>query len=253
MRNGIACLGLVLWLANAFGQVRLSGDWADYTPRRDALGFPVPLPGDERESVKLDRAVAGSALSRAGSAYGDRDENGQQRLLYVEDRPFKLYWKERLYYIAPVVMMTRSADGRICAPKGNPGSREFFLCEDGRRYTRDCHVFLFDSNFKEVAYQRIDVREPGPIFCDVVLSIGVVDRASNELLLTFAYSQLDFAPADKRSHGISSSVDMTVRMRLREDGGRVHFEQDDRCLGNPNRIEDVPTARAVLKRCREPN
>ncbi|WP_189375624.1 hypothetical protein [Vogesella alkaliphila] len=43
---------------------------------------------------------------------------------------------------------------------------------------------------------------------------------------------------------------MTVLLRLQKDAsGKIRLVQDDRCLGNPNKHKDIPSARKALSRC----
>lgn len=43
---------------------------------------------------------------------------------------------------------------------------------------------------------------------------------------------------------------MTVLLRLQKDtSGKIRLVQDDRCLGNPNKYKDIPSARKALSRC----
>lgn len=115
--------------------------------------------------------------------------------------------------------------------------------------TRGCHVFLFDSGFREIGFHSIRIDEPRPYFCNAVLSAGVADKARNELLLTVQYFPVDGKVASSVSEIGSGWRRMTVRLRLRAEPGGVTIEQDDGCLGNPNRIDTVPDARERLRRC----
>lgn len=42
---------------------------------------------------------------------------------------------------------------------------------------------------------------------------------------------------------------MTVLVRFSEQNGKLALIQDDRCLGNPNKYKDIPSARKALSRC----
>ena len=42
---------------------------------------------------------------------------------------------------------------------------------------------------------------------------------------------------------------MTTLFTVKDVGGKIEVEQDDRCLGNPNRIETIPDARKRLRAC----
>ena len=76
-------------------------------------------------------------------------------------------------------------------------------------------------------------------------------NASDNLLLT----TLQYFPIDRRHAGTVAEVGqgwsrMTVLLRLtRNEDGQVSIEQDDVCLGNPNRVETIAEARRKLKKC----
>lgn len=145
--------------------------------------------------------------------------------------------------------MTKSRADEVCTPsnfKGQPTYR----CNEGQRHTVDCHILVFNEKFEEVGYHRILVKEPYQFYCNAVPAVGVLN-ASNNLLLT----TLQYFPIDRRHASTVAEVGqgwsrMTVLLRLtRKEDGQVSIEQDDVCLGNPNRIETIAEARRRLKKC----
>jgi hypothetical protein len=42
---------------------------------------------------------------------------------------------------------------------------------------------------------------------------------------------------------------MTVLFHIKAVDGKIIAEQDDTCLGNPNRIDNIPDARKRLSKC----
>jgi hypothetical protein len=188
------------------------------------------------------------AAGRSRNAVPSQGPRGSAELAL----PYKLFLDDTQYYLQPMLFMARRHEGEVCTPAPYDKAPTY-RCVEGQRYTRGCHVLVFDRAFKEVGFHTVRINESQPYFCNAVVSAGVASRVRNELLLTVQYFPLDGQAASEASEIGSSWRRMTIRLRLRaaqgKDQGRVAIEQDDGCLGNPNRIETVPDAREKLRRC----
>jgi len=184
----------------------------------------------------VEEAAAKSAEGR--SAAMSRVEPNRRD--FEQHRGFKLQIDGRQHYLEPIGFMTKSRADEVCTPsnfKGQPTYR----CNEGQRHAVDCHILIFNENFEEVGYHRIMVKEPYQFYCNGVPAVGVLNASDNLLLTT-----LQYFPIDRRHAGTVAEVGqgwsrMTVLLRLtRNEDGQVSIEQDDVCLGNPNRSRRSP-------------
>lgn len=240
----------------AQAEIRLSNDWngaktCTGMPRSNAElaevqnGLRTKPVCSKTETESLLEAVEQSAVARSAalSRSGDKPRD------YWVDRGFKLYLDGRLHYLAPLKFMTKSRPDEVCTPSDFSG-QPTYRCDEGQRQTMDCHLVVFNERFEEVGYHRIAVKEPYPFFCNAIPAIGVGNAADNLLLATIQYFPIDRKHASKISEVGSGWRRMTVALLLKSQAeGRVVFEQDDRCLKNPNRLEGIPDARRRLKQC----
>lgn len=248
----LACLAPVLVQAD----VRLTSDWDSRKacaglPRTNAelaevqMGLRPKGECTKTEGEKVEEASARSAVARSAALDRTRKKNKD----YWNARGFKLHLDGHLHYLEPMRFMTKSRPDEVCTPsdfKGQPTYR----CDEGQRNTTDCHILIFNDRFEEVGYHRIQVKEPYQLYCNAVPAIGVGDAANNLLLTTVQYFPIDRKHASKISEVGSGWNRMTVLLRLkRQEDGRVLIEQEDNCLGNPNRLESIQDARRKLKKC----
>ncbi len=80
--------------------------------------------------------------------------------------------------------------------------------------------------------------------------MGVADKSNNELLITMQYFLTDGGGAKKVSELGSNWLRMTSLIRVKAKNGKIEVEQDDACLGNPNKVDTVGLARKLLQRCK---
>ena len=218
-------------------ETQISTKW---DPRYRADGTHVP--DNEHEIPRVDLATQQAAALRTASPEKRRDLDIKQELGY------KLYINGTKYYMQPMLFMARSRPDEVCTPV-DFNDKPVYRCQEGQQYAVKCHVFIFDSNFREVGFHTVQINETWPYFCNAIPSAGVGDKSRDEILLTVQYFPIDDQPAKKISEIGSSWRRMTVRLRLSEVQGKVNIEQDDSCLGNPNRVVSVPDARRQLRQC----
>lgn len=234
---------LVALASTASAAVELSTDWSrKHLPNGDGV---VPDDPNEIASEKLYSARAESSIRRAAA----RDRTGRTEREFEPALSFKLKIDNKQHYLAPVRFMSKSQPGELCTPtpfKNTPT----YMCDEGQRHTQDCHLFIFNDRFEEVGYHRIAIRESFPLFCNAIPAVGVGNKDANELLVTVQYFSVERKPASKASDMGQGWRRMTVAVRLSPTtDGKVLIEQQDPCLQNPNRIESIPDAREVLRRC----
>lgn len=240
LRTAFATVLLASLSPLSSAEVQLSTRW---DPHHEPDGSLVPDSRHEIYRLKAAAAQAAAARNTVPPGVGSQPESAL---------PYKLSLDDTQYYLQPMLFMARRHEGEVCTPAPYDKAPTY-RCVEGQRYTRGCHVLVFDRAFKEVGFHTVRINEPQPYFCNAVVSAGVASRMRNELLLTVQYFPLDGQAASEASEIGSTWRRMTIRLRLRaaqgKEQGRVAIEQDDGCLGNPNRIETVPDARERLRRC----
>lgn len=197
------------------------------------------------EADKAEEATAQSAMARSAAI----DTRKPTRRNFYPYLGFKLQLDGLQHYLSPVGFMSKSRTDEVCTPsdfKGQPTYR----CDEGQRHTVDCHILIFNDKFEEVGYHRIVVKEPYQFFCNEVPALGVGDAANNLVLAAIQYFPIDRKHASTVAEVGQGWNRMTVALRLkRQADGHVLIEQEDDCLGNPNRIDTVPDAKRRLRNC----
>ena len=228
-----ASLACVIGLAH--GEIRLSTDWP-YQSRKNAS---EPLVQSEGERVD----------DAADAASYPRDAVAEHGLRYSMRRisRFKLFVNETKYFLQPSIFMSKSRPDEVCTPTSDPGLT--YQCDEGQRHTVDCHLIFFDAKFAEAGFNTVKVNEPYPFYCNWVAGVGIGAKGSDDLLVTVQYFPIDQNLASKASEIGSGWNRMTVLFHIKAVDGKIVAEQDDACLGNPNRIDNIPDARKRLAKC----
>lgn len=236
LRRSLTALGLATcWLA-ANATVSLSKDWpSPYLPNGGLV------PDEQYEPAKMDSAAKLAADKRNATLRGDyrKPDFGLG---------FRLHIGDVKYYIKPAMFMAGSHPQERCTPK-RFDNVPIYQCEEGQRYAYGCHLIFLDANFAEAGFHTLAINEPYRYFCNAMPSLGVANKDRNELLVTVQYFPIDRKAASKVSEIGSGWTRMTLLFRVKAVDGKIVVEQDDRCLGNPNRVETIPEARKLLKRC----
>lgn len=118
-----------------------------------------------------------------------------------------------------------------------------------------CAVFLHDKQLKPVASVKIALPENNyGTWCNGTYALGSAGKGIDGLLLTISYYLTGEKPAQRAADIGKGWRHMTVLLRLqKEANGKISLVQDDRCLGNPNRYADIPSARKALAKCKDVN
>lgn len=149
------------------------------------------------------------------------------------------------YYVKPAQFMAKSRPDEVCTPVGKVLD---YQCKEGQRLTSGCHLLFFNAQQEWVGMYTINIKQKDPpYYCNAVLGMGAADKSNNEMLVTSQYFLLNGGGARKVSELGSSWIRMTSLLRIKAVNGRIEVEQDDTCLGNPNRLEAIADARKVLK------
>lgn len=158
---------------------------------------------------------------------------------------FSLTIDDVKYYIKPAMFMAKSRPDEVCTP-----TKEVlkYQCKEGQRITSGCHLLFFNAQREWVGMYTIKISERDyPHYCNAMPAMGVANKTNNELLVTMQYFLLNGGGAKKVSELGSSWIRMTSLFRVKAVNGKIEVEQDDNCLGNPNRIETIPDARKALQ------
>lgn len=142
--------------------------------------------------------------------------------------------------------MAKTRADEVCTPIKKSLT---YRCEEGQRYAEGCHLMFFDPQGKLVGFHTMQIKEGFPHFCNAMPAIAVANKATNELLVTMQYFLIDGEGAKEIAEIGSGRFRMTSLFRVKASNGRITVEQDDKCLGNPNRIDNILDARTALKIC----
>lgn len=220
----------------AHGEIRLNTDW----PYKSRQSASEPLVQSESERFQ-EASDAASYRRDAIPSHGLRDS---LRLKFG----FKLFVDETKYFLRPAAFMSKSRPDEVCTPNHSAGALAY-QCEEGQRHTSDCHLMFFDAKFSEAGFNSVKVNEPYQFFCNSVVGVGVGAKGSDDLLVTIQYFPIDQKLASKPSEIGSGWNRMTMLFHIKAVDGKINAEQDDSCLGNPNRVDNIPDARKRLAKC----
>jgi hypothetical protein len=165
------------------------------------------------------------------------------------DVGFRLILDDVKYYILPVMIMLKSRPDEVCTY--NLKNSKTYRCIEGQPNVRGCHLLFLNAQGKFAGLYTLQIKESSPHYCNNFPAFGVTDKASNSLMVTVQY----FIPAEGRVAKKISEIGlawyrMTILFRVKaNNNGRIEVEQDDECLGNPNRIDNIPEARKLLRQC----
>lgn len=138
-----------------------------------------------------------------------------------------------------------------CTPDSNelvPGSR----CDWRRKGFKVCHLFMFDGkNLSLETVTRLNiVRDRKELVglprCRTVHAMAVAKAVPDAMLVTLGY--IDSAEPAEKSYDPPEFF-TTLLLRFKDDNGKLKVEQDDSCLGNPNKYSTVAAARRALAAC----
>lgn len=79
-----------------------------------------------------------------------------------------------------------------------------------------------------------------------IQAMAVAKTVPDAMLITLGYID-SAAPADPRE--VAPEFNTTLLVRFHSENGKLIVEQDDRCLGNPNRLKTIAAARKALVKC----
>ena len=79
-----------------------------------------------------------------------------------------------------------------------------------------------------------------------ISAMAVAKVLPDAMLITMEYSD-SAEPADK--HSEPPYFYTTALLRFSEVNGKLKIEQDDTCLGNPNKYKTIAAARKALAKC----
>lgn len=112
-----------------------------------------------------------------------------------------------------------------------------------------CAIFAYSGLPTRVGRLAVSLKEGGGrTYCNGIQAVSAA-KVREGVLLTVSYYVTDGSVAKRASEIGQDWRYMTVLIRLREEGGQLVMEQDDRCFGNPNALASIADARKALKEC----
>ena len=220
----------------AHGEITLSTVWSS-----DVNHDGTRKPRDQNDGERFSDAADAASYPRDAVAIHGL-HHSMRRL-----SGFKLFVNETKFFLQPSKFMTKSRPDEVCTPTSGPGLT--YQCEEGQRLTSDCHLIFFDAKFVEAGFSTVKVNEPYPFYCNWVAAVGVRAKGSDDLLVTVQYFPINQKLANNASEIGSGWNRMTVLFHIKAIDGKIIAEQDDTCLGNPNRVDNIADARKRLVKC----
>jgi hypothetical protein len=238
---------LVCFIGLAHGEIRFNTDWST-----DFNEDGTRKPRDQNDRERLEDASDAVIYRRDAWNAGQvgRDSMGRfggVKVIESSTHFYKLFVNEAKYFLQPKAFTNKSYPGEVCTPMDGVGSA--YECKEGQRRIASCHLIFFDGKFAEVGFNTVKVNEPYPFNCDLVESVGVRAKGGDDLLVTVQHSPIDKSVARKFSNPTFGWNRTTVLFHIKAVDGKIIAEQDDTCLGNPNRIDNIPDARKRLAKC----
>ncbi|MDE1714957.1 hypothetical protein PWG14_20930 (plasmid) [Chromobacterium amazonense] len=113
-----------------------------------------------------------------------------------------------------------------------------------------CMLYVQDKDLNKAASLKIALPENNfGTWCNGVDGLGAAGKGRDGVIVALSYYLTGKAPAKKAQDIGQGWRYMTVLIRWREENGKLILTQDDSCLGNPNKIKDIPSARKALDKC----
>lgn len=152
------------------------------------------------------------------------------------------------YTLFSFTFMAKTRQDDVCTESKKPNDRSY-SCVEGQPDVDGCHLMFFDAQGKWMGLHTMQIKENFPHFCNAMPAIGIANKANNELLVTMQY----FIPEALQGLPVTPTgggwFRMTSLFRVKAVNGKIEVVQDDACLGNPNRIDNIPEARKTLRQC----
>ncbi|MFC7419208.1 hypothetical protein ACFQNF_04895 [Iodobacter arcticus] len=109
-----------------------------------------------------------------------------------------------------------------------------------------CELYVHDDEMIKVASFRVNLSEHN--YCSSIYGLGAA-KGQDALLMTIGYLLESVKPVQKVDADVKNEKKMTILLKVSEKNGKVFITQDDNCLGNPNEIRDILSARKALRQC----
>lgn len=125
-------------------------------------------------------------------------------------------------------------------------------CDLRRQSFWNCHLFILNAqNFKLESVTRLNIvsrrkQLVGLPFCLSVDAVAVAKAFPDAMLVTLSYIDSYIAQEINYNNPVYST---TLLLRFRDENGKLKVEQDDSCLGNPNKYKTIAEARKALTQC----
>lgn len=208
------------------------------TTQRIAIA-DVTLTSAEKAPFDVKPIALATVSQQHLNAVSERDPSGEVALRLTIDGA--------LYYIKPMLFMLKKNADEVCTFDFK--NSDSYRCVEGQPNVQGCHLMFFDAQGKWVGFHTMQIKEGFPHYCNAMPAVGIANKSRNELLVTMQYFLIDGANAKEISEIGSGWFRMTSLFRVKAVNGKIEVEQDDTCLGNPNRIDNIPEARKRLRQC----
>jgi hypothetical protein len=225
----VPCL---LWLCSALARADVTLDdhfpWDEGKPKNSA---------QRRWAGPIQNAVSRDLI---GDGYRPDDLRTG-----LDVQGFRMTWGSQLYFVAGAQYTSKAQWTQIHESVRSKAKDSPTLPGGGI-----CSVFVYDRDLKPLARHDILFKEAGGrVYCNGANALARV-KGEDALLFNVMYYLVDEPKAVTFSAIGDGWRRMSVLLRLRHDGDKVWIEQDDTCLGNPNRYDHIETARVALAACK---
>ena len=114
-----------------------------------------------------------------------------------------------------------------------------------------CELFLYDEHLELLARQKVRLPDiGGGSWCNGSFALGRASKHMDAILYSLRYYRVNTPRAGSIEAIGTGWIRSTYLFQLRQDAdGKPYFEQDDSCLGSPNRYATIADARKALAQC----
>lgn len=169
--------------------------------------------------------------------------------MYEDPAYFAWLYNGHQYFSAVVSINSDSAPLANYKHEDNNPLTDMSFHINARQLT--CHLFMLNPDLSintvlPINIVRVESQLVGKPRCSYVKAMAIAREVPDAMLITLGYSD-SAAPADKDYP--PREFITTALLRFSEQGGKLKIEQDDSCLGNPNKYKTIAAARKALSQC----
>ena len=217
---------------------------------------------DSKQKPRQVEKILGPVYEFMIRPYGDLHSadfekvSGKQGTFAYENSSFAWVLNGKSFLSNIVSFTPKIAQPANCRPNPDDSASPEDQCRWQRINFSACHLFLFNNfrNGKEITLGSVTrlniVRDEEQLFglprCESVEAMASAKTISDAMLITLGYID---SGEDDHPQNDPPVYYTTVLLRFSDENGKLKIEQDDSCLGNPNKYKTIADARKALAAC----